>query len=157
MGLALAAQKSIGIVGVAFGLAASLFDTTLNSVLYQLPPASVVSVMNAQRDIFRGQETGANPEWVNIQNPIAVGNRLNERYIRYCTPVIIEANVGKLLAQTTADANGQLSARTPARDRADAALDRAAYLQFGGPAQQGGRADTCTGADRRTDDVWPSR
>lgn len=111
MGLALAAQKAIGIVGVAFGLAASLFDTTLNSVLYQLPPASVVSVMNAQRDIFRGQETGANPEWVNIQNPIAVGNRLNE-YIRYCTPVIIEANVGKLLAQTTADANGQLSART---------------------------------------------
>jgi hypothetical protein len=111
MGLALAAQKAIGIVGVAFGLAASLFDTTLNSVLYQLPPASVVSVMNAQRDIFRGQETGANPEWVTIQNPIAVGNRLNE-YIRYCTPVIIEANVGKLLAQTTADANGQLSART---------------------------------------------
>ena len=46
-----------------------------------------------------------------VGRAIAVGNRLNE-YIRYCTPVIIEANVGKLLAQTTADANGQLSART---------------------------------------------
>ena len=34
MGLAIAAQKSIAIVATAFGLAASLFDTTVNSVLF---------------------------------------------------------------------------------------------------------------------------
>lgn len=91
MGLAIAAQKAIGIAGVAFGLAASLFDTTISSVLYQLPPASVVSVMNAQRDLLRAQETVSNPNWTNIQTQTAAANRLNE-YIRYCTPVIIEAS-----------------------------------------------------------------
>jgi hypothetical protein len=111
MGLALAAQKAIGIVGVSFGLAASLFDTTVSSVLYQLPPAAVVSVMNAQRDVLRQHETLTDPTWTVIRNPIAVSNRLNE-YVRYCTPVIIEANVGKVLAQTTVDANGQLVSQT---------------------------------------------
>lgn len=110
MGLALAAQKTIGIVGIAFGLAASLFDTTVNSVLYRLPPASVVSVMNAQRDVLRSQEAPGNPNAISITNQIAVGNRLNE-YIRYCTPVIIEANVEKLLGQTTV-VDGKLSATT---------------------------------------------
>jgi hypothetical protein len=104
MGLALAAQKSIGIVGTAFGLAASLFDTTVNSVLFQLPPASVVSVIDAQRDVYRSKETQANADWAGITNPIAVVKRLNE-YIRYCTPAIIEANVGKLLGQTKFDPN----------------------------------------------------
>jgi hypothetical protein len=111
MGLALAAQKAIGIVGVSFGLAASLFDTSVSSVLYQLPPASVTSVMNAQREVYRQQETSANPEWRAVQSPIAVSNRLNE-YIRYCTPVIIEANVSKVLGQTTVDSNGQLVSQT---------------------------------------------
>jgi hypothetical protein len=111
MGLALAAQKAIGIVGVAFGLAVSLFNTTVSSVLFQLPPASVVSVMNAQRNIIRSQETSVNADWVAIRDPVTVAKRLNE-YIRYCTPVIIEANVGMLLGQTTFDSSGHLVAQT---------------------------------------------
>lgn len=123
MGLALAAQKTIGIVGIAFGLAASLFDTTVSSVLYQLPPVSVVTIMNAQRNIFRSEENVTNTEWTSIQSPIGVAKRLGE-YIRYCTPVIIEANVAKVLAQTKAQ-DGVLTSQTqPATGLALPGLER---------------------------------
>jgi hypothetical protein len=129
MGLALAAQKSIAIVATAFGLAASLFDTSVNSVLFQLPPASVVSVIDAQRDVYRSKETQANAGWSSINNPIAVANRLNE-YIRYCTPPIIEANVGKLLGQTKLDQNtGKLTAETePATQPTTQTIQRAIVM-----------------------------
>ena len=58
MGLALAAQKAIGIVGIAFGLAASLIDNTTSVVLYQLPASSVRTIVIAQRDVLRRDEGG---------------------------------------------------------------------------------------------------
>ena len=101
MGLAQAAQKSIGIVGIAFGLASSLFDISVSSVLYELPAASVASVVQAQRDVLRLHEAAV---LANIDSPDRAIARLNA-YIGYCSPVTIEANIGKLLASAR-QANG---------------------------------------------------
>ncbi len=94
MGLAQAAQKAIGIVGVSFGLGAGLFDITVSSVLYQLPAASVASVVQAQRDVLRSGEAAG---LAAVDSQGAAVARLNE-YILYCAPVTIEANIGKLLS-----------------------------------------------------------
>lgn len=94
MGLAQAAQKAIGIVGVSFGLTTSLFDITTSTVLYQLPAASVASVVQAQRGVLRTDEAAI---LVNIDNQGAASARLGE-YILHCSPVTIEINIGKLLS-----------------------------------------------------------
>jgi hypothetical protein len=65
----------------------------VSSVLYQLPAASVASVVQAQRDVLRSGEA-AGLAAVDSQGGAVA--RLNE-YILYCAPVTIEANIGKLL------------------------------------------------------------
>lgn len=117
MGLAEAAQKAIGIVGISFGLAQSLFDTHLSSYLYRLPPSSVSSIVESQRQILRAVETGQVPAsaWANLNNEAAALRRLQE-YITYCTSVVIEDNVSKVLNTSTAGASGTkiTSTTTPA-------------------------------------------
>jgi hypothetical protein len=93
MGLALAAQKAIGIVGISFGLAASLFETTTSTVLYQLPASGVASIVEAQRQ-FILQNQG--PALAGIDSQGAAAAQINQ-YVRYCVPVTIEANIAKLL------------------------------------------------------------
>ncbi len=102
MGLAQAAQKSIGIVGVAFGLASSLFEISVSTVLYELPATSVSSVVQAQRDVLRIHEAAV---LANIDTQDRAMARLNA-YVSYCSPVTIEANIGKLLASAR-QANGR--------------------------------------------------
>lgn len=117
MGLAEAAQKAIGIVGISFGLAQSLFDTHLSSYLYRLPPSSVSSIVESQRQILRAVETGQVPAsaCANLNNEAAALRRLQE-YITYCTSVVIEDNVSKVLNTSTAGASGTkiTSTTTPA-------------------------------------------
>ncbi|MBL6082529.1 hypothetical protein JMJ56_31680 [Belnapia sp. T18] len=100
MGLAVAAQKAIGITGIAFGLAASLFDNTTSSVLYQLPAASVRAVVLAQRDQLRQEEAsdGANLLSRVTNRGLAVA-RMTE-YLQYCAPVTINANIERILNNT---------------------------------------------------------
>jgi hypothetical protein len=93
MGLALAAQKAIGITGIAFGLASSLFDHTTTAVLYQLPAQSITSIVLAQRDILRA---GEDKVLAGVTNQGLASARLAE-YIRYCIPVTIEANIATVL------------------------------------------------------------
>jgi hypothetical protein len=123
MGLALAAQKTIGIVGIAFGVAASLFDTTTGTVLYQLPAASVSSVVQAQRQVLRGDEDPAKPSpaWRAIDNQAAAAARINE-YVQYCSPVTIEANIARVLSNTRAGNNQDLVS-TPAPAAASSGQD----------------------------------
>jgi hypothetical protein len=111
MGLALAAQKTIGIVGIAFGLAASLFDTTTSTVLYQLPASGVASIVAAQQQYLRANEDS---RLSSISNQGLAGARLNE-YLHYCVPVTIEANIVKVLNNTRGTEAGiETSLTTPA-------------------------------------------
>ena len=114
MGLALAAQKAIGIVGIAFGLAANLIENTTSIVLYQLPAPSIRTIVKAQRDILRQDEGMPNNVLRNINNQGLASARLAE-YVQYCVPVTIEGNVGNILANTHSDTNGSLvaTATTP--------------------------------------------
>jgi hypothetical protein len=111
MGLALAAQKTIGIVGIAFGLAASLFDTTTSSVLYQLPASAVASVVAAQRQYLRANEAA---RLSSITNQGLASARLSE-YLNYCVPVTIEANITKVLNNAKGTSGGiETGLTTPA-------------------------------------------
>jgi hypothetical protein len=116
MGLAKAAQEAIGIVGISFGLAANLFDTTVGTVLYELPASAVVSVVQAQRQLLRAEEDPARPSpaWQRIRNQADAADRINQ-YLQYCVPVTIEANITKVLSNTRAGSNQDLvSTPTPA-------------------------------------------
>ncbi len=108
MGLALAAQKTIGIVGIAFGLAASLFDTTTSTVLYQLPASGVASIVAAQQQYLRINEDSRLSA---ISNQGLAAARLNE-YLHYCVPVTIEANIIKVLNNTRGTAAGIVTGLT---------------------------------------------
>lgn len=110
MGLAIAAQKTIGIVGIAFGLAANLFDTTTSTVLYNLPATGVSAVVNAQRVYLRLNETGT---LQNITNQGLASARLS-RYVQYCSPVTIEENIAKILSNTKGSQQGlEISSTSP--------------------------------------------
>ena len=102
MGLALAAQQAIGITGVAFGLAASLFDNTTSAVLYQMPAQSITSIVLAQRDVLRKDEEVA---LAHVTNQGMASARLAE-YTRYCIPVTIEANISNVLGNAKAGKDG---------------------------------------------------
>ena len=102
MGLALAAQKAIGITGVAFGLAASLFDNTTSTMLYQMPAQSITSIVLAQRTVLRTDEDKA---LATVTNQGMAAARLAE-YIRYCIPVTIEANISNVLGNAKAGRDG---------------------------------------------------
>ncbi len=111
MGLAVAAQKAIGITGVAFGLAGTLFDNTTSSVLYQLPAQSITSIVLAQRDILRNNEKKILSE---VTNQGLASARLAE-YTRYCIPVTIEANIATVLGIAKAGPDNTIqSAGAPA-------------------------------------------
>jgi hypothetical protein len=107
MGLAVAAQKAIGIVGVAFGLAASLIDNTTSSVLYELPAASVRTIVIAQRDLLRAQERQPAGPLTQIANQGLASARLSE-YVQYCVPVTISGNVAKVLNNSRAGPDGKI-------------------------------------------------
>lgn len=104
MGLALAAQRAIGITGIAFGLAAGLFDTTTSTVLYQLPVASVSSIVEAQRQSLRADEAEILPT---IKTPGLAAARLGT-YIQYCVPLTIETNIAKVLSHSMAGPDQQI-------------------------------------------------
>lgn len=108
MGLALAAQKTIGIVGIAFGLAASLFDTTTSTVLYQLPASGVASIVAAQQQYLRANEDA---RLSSVSNQGLAAARLNE-YLHYCVPVTIEENIIKVLNNTSGTAAGIITGLT---------------------------------------------
>lgn len=110
MGLAVAAQKAIGIVGIAFGLVANLIDQSTSVVLYQLPAASIRTIVRAQRDTLRlnEQEPGGAVSMVGNQGLAAA--RLAE-YVQYCVPVSIEANVAKVLNNTYANIDGRIGSQ----------------------------------------------
>ena len=109
MGLARAAQQTMGITGIAFGLAASLFDQTVSTVLYQLPASSVTAIVEAQRQSLRNQESAdhATPEWQNIDDRPSATGRLYT-YIQYCAPLTIEATITKVLNKTGINENGDI-------------------------------------------------
>ncbi len=102
MGLALAAQQAIGIVGVAFGLASSLIDNSTSVVLYQLPASSIRTIVKAQRDSLRLAERPPSNVLQSVNNQGMAAARLAE-YIEYCVPVTIEGNVGKVLNSASSD------------------------------------------------------
>lgn len=113
MGLALAAQKAIGIVGVAFGLAASLVDNTTAIALYQLPASSIRAIVRAQRDSLRLAEGPPANVLAKIDNQGMAAARLAE-YIEYCVPVTIEGNIGSVLSKSGTDRMGRIvTAPTP--------------------------------------------
>lgn len=123
MGLAVAAQQAIGVVGVAFGLAASLFDNATASVLYQLPAASVRSIVQAQRDVLRLDESGPGGPVTRATNQGLAAARIAE-YVQYCVPITIEANVAKVLnsARLQQSDGSAAIATTPARPAVTSAL-----------------------------------
>ena len=102
MGLALAAQQAIGIVGVAFGLASSLIDNSTSVVLYQLPASSIRTIVKAQRDSLRLAERPPSNVLQSVNNQGMAAARLAE-YIEFCVPVTIEGNVGKVLNSASSD------------------------------------------------------
>ncbi len=104
MGLALAAQKAIGVTGVAFGLAANLFDTTTSTFLYQLPISSVSSIVEAQRDTLRTNETEILAQ---ITNQGLAAARLGT-YLQYCVPLTIESNISNVLGNSKASVDGDI-------------------------------------------------
>ena len=111
MGLALAAQNTIGIVGIAFGLAASSFDTTASTVLYQLPASGVTSIAAAQQQYLRANEAAT---LSSVSNQSLAVARLNE-YLHYCVPATIEENITKVLNNTRGTEAGiETSLTTPA-------------------------------------------
>jgi hypothetical protein len=107
MGLALAAQEAIGIVGIAFGLGSALIDNSTSVVLYQLPASSIRTIVKAQRDVLRQNEDGPNGVLAKITNQGLASARLGE-YIQYCVPVTIEANVASVLNRTTGGPDGYI-------------------------------------------------
>ncbi len=113
MGLLKAAQQTIGLTGIAFGLAASLFDQTTSTVLYELPAFSVKAVIDAQRQSLRNEELddGVNLrpslEWQQINDRSSASARIYN-YVQYCAPVTIEANIAKILNKTAIDTAGNL-------------------------------------------------
>lgn len=111
LGLTLASPLATGLVGAGFALASGLFDTAVSSMLYRLPPASVVSIIEVQRQALRAQEAPGNPSWDRIVNASAASERLDV-YIQHCSPVIIEANIARVLDRTTLDAAGNLVSQT---------------------------------------------
>jgi hypothetical protein len=96
---ALAAQKAIGIVGIAFDLTVSLVDNSTSIVLYELPASSIRGIVRAQRDILRKQEGAHTNVLASVNNQGLAAARLGE-YIQYCTPVTIEANIAVVLGRT---------------------------------------------------------
>ena len=108
LGLAIAAQKTIGIVGIAFGLAASLVDNTSAAVLYQLPASAIRAIVRAQRDSLRLHETGPGNLLTAIGNQGQASSRLAE-YVQYCVPVAIEANIARVLNNSISDRRGAIT------------------------------------------------
>jgi hypothetical protein len=107
MGLALAAQKAIGIVGIAFGLTASLFDDSTSIVLYQLPSSAIRTIVKAQRDVLRQDEQLPNGVLARVTNQGLASARLGE-YIQYCVPVTIETNVASVIGSTAVGPNATI-------------------------------------------------
>lgn len=99
MGLARVAQQAIGYVGISFGLVASLFDNDTSKFLYQLPAASVATIVMVQRDVLLARNAEA---LLLIRDQSAASAWLTV-YVQYCTPITIEANVGKVLGNAKAD------------------------------------------------------
>ncbi len=111
MGLAEAAQKTMGVLGLSFGLLANLIDNTTAIVMYQLPANSIRAVVKAQRDALRnGEEQVLKP----VDSQGMASSRLAE-YAQYCTPITIEANISTVLARTEQkDGKIESSAGAPA-------------------------------------------
>jgi len=109
MGLVRTAQETMGITGIAFGLASSLFDQTISTVLYQLPASSVTAIVEAQRQSLRNQETAehATLEWQGIDDRPSASARLYV-YIQYCAPLTIEATITKVLNKTGINERGYI-------------------------------------------------
>src|SRR6185312_15057456 len=109
MGLVRTAQETMGITGIAFGLASSLFDRTISTVLYQLPASSVTAIVEAQRQSLRNQETAehATLEWQGIDDRPSASARLYV-YIQYCAPLTIEATITKVLNKTGINERGDI-------------------------------------------------
>ena len=108
LGLAIAAQKTIGIVGIAFGLAASLVDNTSATVLYQLPASAIRAIVRVQRDSLRLDEGGNGSALRAITNQGQAVARLAE-YVQYCVPVSIEANVARVLNNSVITDRGAIT------------------------------------------------
>ena len=114
MGLAGVGAKAIAITAAAFGLSASIFDASVNSVLFTIEPSALRNVVLQGRqnylDGLAKRKVATRPDMM-----IAV-----QGYLTQCTPAAIEANINNA-------ANGSLNAVTyPHKEVAEAAAVLAA-------------------------------
>ncbi|MEM0942711.1 MAG: hypothetical protein AAGI70_02075, partial [Pseudomonadota bacterium] len=76
---------ALAVIAAAFGLTGNLFDAYYESVLYQLEPSGIQSLVDGARDTYRTSD--------NLDNNITSEGMLLSQvqdYIRLCTPAYIE-------------------------------------------------------------------
>jgi hypothetical protein len=92
MGLADVAAVPIAIVATAFGLAGSLFDAGVGSVLFQVEPSALRNIVNQGRQAYLdglAQRTN-NFTAINTRPDMMIGL---QGYLTQCSPAAIEANI----------------------------------------------------------------
>jgi hypothetical protein len=121
MGLSGASAKAIAITAAAFGLATSLFDASVNSVLFTIEPSALRNVALQGRKKYLDDLRDRN---------VAINSRPDmlivlQGYLTQCSPAAIEANINNA-------ASGAPSVVTPSLD--DSTARNAAVLAAPGTA-----------------------
>jgi hypothetical protein len=92
MGLADVAGVPIAIVATAFGLAATLFDAGVGSVLFQVEPSALRNIVIQGRQAYLNELAARTNNLVNINTRPDVMIGL-QGYLTQCSPAAIEANI----------------------------------------------------------------
>jgi hypothetical protein len=96
LGLTLTPAAPIAITAAGFGLAASLFDADVNSVLFDLSPSGVRNIVVQSEDAYRDSVTSHADLYQSRSDALLA----LQGYLRLCTPAVIESAVNKA-AETT--------------------------------------------------------
>src|SRR5204862_3174843 len=114
MGLSGVSSKAIGIAAAAFGLASSLFEAQVNSVLFTIEPSALRNVALQGRKWYLEKQLNINGIKSRPDMLIAL-----QGYLAQCSPAALEANINNA-------ASGAPSVVSPIPDVAEKAAALAA-------------------------------
>jgi len=140
MGLSGVSVKAIAITAAAFGLASSLFDASVNSVLFTIEPSALRNVALQGRKKYLDDLKNNNVK-INTRPDMLIAL---QGYLTQCSPAAIEANINNA-------ASGAPSVAVPDTEKPDEAAVLAApatvLLKKSGPAALTPQAPPKSGTD----------
>lgn len=134
LGLTGAAGVTIALVAASFGLAASLFDAGVNSVLFSVSPDAVRSIAQRGRQAYL-----AGIVWKDVTNrPLMMA--VVQGYLTQCSPAAIEANINNAAtgAPSVASSNADIALKAAAMAAPSASIVQNPDVWLNRPVTKGG-------------------